>query len=408
MSNTQGIDICPNTNIAQNKGVALMPQEVTKKLEFQLEPQTGGGGMIINTGATVQEPNIPFQYNQILDKLTDLNKYVEEQRESKNEVVKIKEAKNITIGQALKEFITWKQGKFAPNTMSTYITLIKKFIKHIGGEDIKINDINANKINEYRVLLEKKHYSSNSVCSIMISVRWLFRYLFLNKKIDWDFQLIEIPNYESNHFTTVEPEETKAMINNINNKNKFIKLRNKTIISFLASSGVRVSELCDLKIGELKPKERYANIISKKNKILGMIGWDKETKELLDKYLEARKEKEKSDYVFISMDSRKKYTGKKLSTRSVQRIVKQYRPKDSTKVITPHSFRHGLAMLAVKAGVHARHIQKILRHENLSSSQVYMGMYDKDVLSAYELIEKTRDKILNLGRIPSQMPQLVQ
>lgn len=88
-------------------------------------------------------------------------------------------------------------------------------------------------------------------------------------------------------------------------------------------------------------------------------------------------------------------------------MFKNCRPANSTKTITPHSFRHGFAMIAVKAGVHARHIQRILRHENLNSSQVYMNMYDKDVLDSYKLIESTREKILNLGKIPVKIPQLV-
>ena len=56
--------------------------------------------------------------------------------------------------------------------------------------------------------------------------------------------------------------------------------------------------------------------------------------------------------------------------------------------VTPHSFRHGLGMRAVKSGIHARHIQKILGHKSIASSQCYMDVDDDDLAAAYGRISE--------------------
>jgi len=355
-------------------------------LQFKEKTEASGGGIRINVGNTTTQqlsPELPPQLSipDLYQKINELSKYITEDPVTK--ILREKEAKiaNITIGESLDSFLEWavNERKFADSTISTYTDLIKRFIKHVGGKEVKIADIKAKTISSYKAKLQKR-YAKSSVVYMMISIRWLFRFLFMNRLIKWDYQLITVPkDYFNKHFTVAEPEDIRRIIDGMRVEN-FRELRNKTIIAFLASSGMRNAELCDIKIGDLKIDEKYANIVSKKSDEPRMIFWDDLTKDLLEQYLDERKQWSKCDNLFISTDNRRK--GHKLTTRTIQRVVKDSVPKE----ITPHSFRHALGMSAVKAGIHARYIQKILGHKNLNSSQVYMRYYDNDVVDAYSKI----------------------
>lgn len=388
MSNTQRLGVCPNTNTEQNRGVALMPEQ-PKRLKFELEPQieTGGGGMRIDTGTkiAVQEPNIPPQppqfHAEILDQLNNLSKHLIINTEKKK-------GADLTMGQALDKFVEWGNSdrcRYKPRTVEVYNDLVQRFIKFMGGRDILLKDVTDDDITKYSIHLQTSNYAKSSIASMLISIKQFFKFLFLRRLNDLDFQLIEVDDYVSNSYIPVETEDAKKMIDGIKIEN-FRTLRDKTILSFLFESGLRVSELCDLKIGELMLDKGYGVIISKKNLVKRMVFWNKEAHELLEKYIKQRNIYARSEHLFITLDVRKKYKFKRISTRTIERLVKKHRPEGKEGIV-PHSFRHALGMRAVVSGIHPRYIQQILGHKNLNSSQIYMDVCDIDVRNAYKKIK---------------------
>lgn len=224
-----------------------------------------------------------------------------------------------TLQEALEEFKSWGVSHYANITVTTYTDFLKKYIKFSGNKILSLTDITD--VNEYYSHLKKKNYHDGSVALMMVSIRQFFRFLFLRRMIAWDYELIGVPKFVSRSHTPIETSEARRMIDKIK-ENNFYDLRNKTIISFLYSSGVRVSELCNLELRDMKAD--HAIIISAKNLKQRMIFWDKATGELLKKYLEQRESK--TDYVFIALH------GGKFTTRGIQRIIKKYR---ENKNITP-------------------------------------------------------------------------
>jgi len=287
----------------------------------------------------------------------------------------------LKLSEALNQFSEWGSSRYAIRTVHTYSGLIGRFISFSG--DKYINEINIINITSYFMHLKTKDYAESSLAYMMISLRQFFKFLFLRHLIDWDYQLISIPKYVSKSYIPAEPKDAKAIIDNMRGDN-FKSLRDKLIISFLYSSGVRVSELCSLQLSDLLLDQKYGNIISKKNRQPRMVFWDDATDQLLKKYLPERRLWANSDYLVISVACQNK--GKKMTTRSVQRLVSTHRQPDSN--ITPHSFRHGLGMRAVKSKIHPRYIQKILGHKNINSSQIYLDVHDIDVVEAYNQISK--------------------
>lgn len=283
-----------------------------------------------------------------------------------------------TLQEALREFAEWGNTKYAVHTVETYTDFLERFIVFAGNKKISETDITD--VNRYFTCLKNKNYHESSIALMMVSIRQFFRFLFLRRLVKWDFQLIGVPKYISRPHTPIETEEARSMLKKIRIEN-FLNLRDKTILSFLYSSGLRVSELCDLKLEDLFLEKRYGLIYSKKNLKRRMIFWSEETDKFLKEYLEYRKRCAKTNYVFVSYGNN--YKGGKITARTVERIVAKYRDKGD---ITPHSFRHGLGMRAVRSGIHPRHIMEILGHKNITSSQVYMQIQDKDVVNAYNSI----------------------
>lgn len=284
------------------------------------------------------------------------------------------------LEEALGQFIEWGMTKYALNTVRTYSDLIGRFIAFAGNKDVR--EVEITDVTAYYKHLKQKGYAESSIAYMMISIRGLMRFLFLRRLVAWDYELIGIPKYAAKSYSPIEETEAEQMIESIR-KNTFKNLRDKTILAFLYASGLRVSELCDLKLGDLFLKARYGQIVSKKNRLGRMILWNEKAHNLLIEYLRSRELWNRSEYVFISLD--RKNFGGRLSTRSIQRLVERYRPRVG---ISPHSFRHGLGMRAVKSGIHNRYIQKILGHKNINSSQIYMDTHDEDVVREYAKIDR--------------------
>ena len=149
-------------------------------------------------------------------------------------------------------------------------------------------------------------------------------------------------------------------------------------------------------IGDLVLDEKYGSIISKKNRQRRMIFWDCATYELLADYIDQRRGRARSPYVFISLN--KATIGKKITTRSIQRLIETYRTNKGT---TPHSFRHALGMRAVKSGVHSRYIQKILARLNPASATLALGCSPAQCASARAKRSRARESGLrDCSRLP--------
>lgn len=284
----------------------------------------------------------------------------------------------MTLTQAKNEFVEWGMAKYCSSTVRTYSYLVGQFLLEKG--DVELDSIDPMDIARYHAHLKSRGYSDSTIAYNMIALRQFFKFLFMRGILKWDYSLISVPKYISKNYKAVTAKEAGDMINQIKG-NSFMELRDKAIIAMLFSSGVRVSELCDIELKDIDIEKGYSTIVSKKNRQIRMVFWDANTGAILKEYIDARTEHERGGHLFVSL-GRQNY-GKKLTTRSVERIIVKYR---KTPQISPHSFRHGLGMRAVQSGIHPRYIQTILGHKNINSSQVYMSVTDPDVQKAYKQI----------------------
>ena len=174
-------------------------------------------------------------------------------------------------------------------------------------------------------------------------------------------------------------EEIYQMISSINIKEKFGQ-RNKTIIEILYGTGIRVSELIELKISNIFFKENLIRVLGKGDKERFVPIGLKAKKSIIDYINNNRKyqkiEESSNDILILS-----KY-GKKITRHMIFTLIKNISKQSGiTKKISPHTFRHSFASHLLKNGADLRTIQLILGHENITTTEIYTHLDSKHLLN---------------------------
>lgn len=159
------------------------------------------------------------------------------------------------------------------------------------------------------------------------------------------------------------------------------KMRDKLILTLLYSTGLRVSELVNLITKDIDFEERTIIIRGKGDKDRVVL-FDKNTKDLILKYLDLRKNEHK--YLFVNKK------GMPITPRYIQLMIKKYGEKAGIKKkITPHVLRHSYATHLLKNGVDIRVIQQLLGHSSLSTTQIYTNVDIGTIKTVYDQAKST-------------------
>lgn len=161
-------------------------------------------------------------------------------------------------------------------------------------------------------------------------------------------------------------EELYKKLNQANSDyQKYIALRNVSIMELMMATGLRVSEVCSLKKDDINLQEKYIRIIGKGSKERVLQIENEYVLNALNKYSALKKEKT-SDYFFINR------LGHKVSEQSVRMMI--YHITEDAHIqqhITPHMFRHSFATMLLEEDVDIRYIQRILGHSSITTTQIY-------------------------------------
>ncbi len=158
------------------------------------------------------------------------------------------------------------------------------------------------------------------------------------------------------------------------------------------STGLRVSELCKLKIENINLKKDEFTVRGKGAK-LRIVFLSQDAKHWLDEYLKLRQDI--NPYLFISHD--KAVSGREaqvgLTPRSVQRLVQKYaKVAGITKQVTPHTMRHSYATDLLMSGADIRSVQAMLGHSSITTTQVYTHITDQQLRDVHKAFHGRRRK----------------
>ncbi|MBI3633442.1 MAG: tyrosine-type recombinase/integrase [Candidatus Vogelbacteria bacterium] len=269
-------------------------------------------------------------------------------------------------------------------TVENYDRYLKRFFKFTGITDPK--NITEEELRKYRLWLNRQSNEQKTVGIqenlsrktqnyYLIALRMFLKYL-LRRKIDsLSPDQIDLAKISQRDLDLITDIELKRLIESPVTE-EIKGLRDKAILELLFSTGLRVSELCSLNRDSIDPSHDEFSIRGKGGKVR-VVFMSGQAKEMLKKYLDRRDDHEEA--MFMQLGG-KKSESQRLTPRSIERVVAYYARKAGiSKKATPHVIRHSFATDLLRNGADIRSVQVMLGHANISTTQIYTHVTDKEL-----------------------------
>ena len=216
---------------------------------------------------------------------------------------------------------------------------------------------------------KKKGLSANSICRRLAAIKVFHRFLVRERLVSEDpTNLIDTPRIWKRVPEVLSTAEIESMINAAKGRG-WQAIRDKAILELFYASGMRVSELLNLKMENVNLELGYVRCTGKGRKER-LIPIGKRACEAIGKYYESARTKLVKDNTILTLFLSR--LGKKISRQSIWKIIKNYARKAKIKrEIKPHTFRHSFATHLLEHGADLRSVQEMLGHSDISTTQIY-------------------------------------
>jgi integrase/recombinase XerD len=237
-------------------------------------------------------------------------------------------------------------------------------------------------ISKYMARLYELGREKSSQARSLSSIKSFFNYMLLeNMIVTSPAEFVEAPKSSRPLPDTLTVEEIDLMIGSIDASTPK-GLRDRAILELLYSCGLRVSELCDMRIGDLFFGEGYIRVTGKGNK-QRLVPISSVARDRIQLYLETRERNRRQETLFLNN------RGTQLTRVMIFTIIKQAAKRAGIeKSISPHTFRHSFATHLLEGGAGIRQVQELLGHENISTTEIYTHLDTTRLRSTIELLEE--------------------
>jgi len=250
------------------------------------------------------------------------------------------------------------------NTVKAYEADISSFFQWLDNEDLKYKNLQEDHINQYISFLFQRKMRSSSVNRKISSIKSF--YIFLVKRNfvkNSPLNDLVTPKQEKYLPESMSEAEVDKLLNSPDVSNK-IENRDKAMIEMLYATGMRISELVNLKITDVDMKRCVVKVFGKGSKER-LVPFGETALDSLKSYLNDR-EQSSSKEIFLSN------RGKKMTRVAFWQRVKVYLIRENLKnSISPHTLRHAFATHLLNRGADLRSVQLLLGHSDLSTTQIY-------------------------------------
>lgn len=271
------------------------------------------------------------------------------------------------------------QKQLSTNTIDSYMRDLAQFAHFILRQyDLQPKQVEQPMISKYMARLYELGREKSSQARSLSSIKSFFNYMLLENMIETSpAEFVEAPKSSRPLPDTLSVEEIDRMIGSIETSTPK-GLRDRAILELLYSCGLRVSELCDMCIGDLFFGEGYIRVMGKGNK-QRLVPISSVARDRIQLYLETRERNRRQETLFLNN------RGTQLTRVMIFTIIKQAAKRAGIeKNISPHTFRHSFATHLLEGGAGIRQVQELLGHENISTTEIYTHLGEKQLRETLE------------------------
>lgn len=277
------------------------------------------------------------------------------------------------------DYISYEK-KYSDYTEKNYELDLFKYFEYLDKNNLNYLTVKYKDVSNFTLFLAKQNYKSTTINRIDSSIRSFYNYLELEEKINGNpFKAasnLKVPKRLPNYF---KYDEYLTMISVIDKDD--YEYRNRLILEMLFATGLRVSELSNIKIKDIDFSEREIKIMGKGSKER-FVFYNKECANVLDSYFKEYRSKllngKDSEYLFIN------HLGDKLTDRGIRLIIDKIVKKSCIKSkVSPHTFRHTFATMLLNEGCNIKSVQELLGHSSLGTTGIYTHLTNDEVRLAY-------------------------
>lgn len=270
--------------------------------------------------------------------------------------------------------------KYSENTIDSYKRTLKKFCDYIYSKNEQ-TIITKDTIIDFLKYLNEQKMDSKTIAHYMSVLRSFFKYLMIEKVITHNpMEKIESPKIKRSIPNALNFKEIDMLLNIKLNTN--FDYRNKAMIELMYSSGLRVSELINLRLNDIDLNMAIIRVYGKGSKErivpIGEYACDA-LKVYINEYRPSLLIKGNNDYLFINNH------GTKMTRQGFFKTLKKIAKENGIKTdFSPHTLRHSFATHMLEYGADLRSIQELLGHSNISTTQIYTHISKEKIKKDYK------------------------
>ncbi len=298
----------------------------------------------------------------------------------------------MNILNALKNYLDYLEieKNRSVKTTENYKRYLESFIRF--SKVKRPEEISADKVREFRLFLARtktldgRTIKKSTQAYYIIALRNFLKYLAKRDVAVLSADKIELPKMPSRQIEIIDESELERLMK-MPRGDDLRSLRDRAILETFFSTGLRLSELCSL--------DRYLNLerneitVRGKGDKLRVVFLSEAAKKALKAYLDKRSDAEEKLFVSLSKNSGKVIGP--VTARAVQRMIDRYARKAGIRNrVTPHMIRHLFATDLLMNGADLRSVQELLGHSNISTTQVYTHLTNKNLREIHRAFHARR------------------
>ncbi|MBI5847116.1 MAG: site-specific tyrosine recombinase XerD [Nitrospirae bacterium] len=275
-------------------------------------------------------------------------------------------------------FLSVEKG-LSRNTVNAYATDLKKYLLFTKQQGREALTADKSDILNFLELLRSDSYSISTVCRYISSIKALYKFLLLEKRIQDDpTENLQMPKKWERVPKALSISDVKDLLDATFSPKT--ALRDSSMLELLYSSGLRVSELVSIKLGDIHFDAGFIRVLGKGSKER-IVPVNLRALEKVKNYTEKERpetlKKKQSPYLFVTRN------GRPMTRQRFWQTLKAI-GKQSGIELSPHTIRHCFATHLLEGGADLRSLQKMLGHSDISTTQIYTKVTTDRIKKVYK------------------------